>query len=44
MQFVEMTFGLKIACATFIRYMRMVPDGLKNTECCFDNVVIHNAD
>lgn len=38
-----MPFGLKTACATFIRFMHKVLDCLKNMECCFDNVVIHNA-
>ena len=43
MQFVMMPFGLKTACATFIRLMRKVVDGLENTECYFDNLVVHNT-
>ncbi|XP_063591291.1 uncharacterized protein LOC134768392 [Penaeus indicus] len=43
MQFVMMPFGLKTACATFVRLMRKVIFGLKNTDCYFDNIVIHNS-
>lgn len=43
MQFTRMPFGLKTACASFIRLMRKVLIGLKNTECYFDNIVVHNA-
>ena len=39
-----MPFGLKTACATFIRLMRAVLHGLSNTTCYFDNIVIHNSD
>ena len=42
MQFVRLPFGLKTACATFIRLMRKVILGLKNTECYFDNIVVHS--
>ncbi|XP_047483006.1 uncharacterized protein LOC125035006 [Penaeus chinensis] len=44
MQFRVMPFGLKSACATFIRLMRKVVSELKNTDCYFDNIVIHNND
>ncbi|XP_063584731.1 uncharacterized protein LOC134762284 [Penaeus indicus] len=30
-------------CATFIRLMRKVLFGLANTDCYFDNIVVHNA-
>ncbi|XP_047480167.1 uncharacterized protein LOC125032798 [Penaeus chinensis] len=43
MQFVMVPFGLKTACATFVRLMRKVIFGLKNTNCYFDNIVIHNS-
>ena len=43
MQFTRLPFGLKTACATFIRLMRKVILGLKNTECYFDNIVVHNS-
>ncbi|XP_042870472.1 uncharacterized protein LOC122252196 [Penaeus japonicus] len=43
MQFTRMPFGLKTACATFIRLMRKVLFGLPNTECYFDNIVVHNS-
>ncbi|XP_069985589.1 uncharacterized protein [Penaeus vannamei] len=43
MQFVMMPFGLKTACATFVRLMRIVTCGLKNTDCYFDNIVVHNS-
>ena len=39
-----MPFGLKTACATFIRLMRKVTDGLQNTDCYFDNLLVHNSD
>ncbi|XP_069990681.1 uncharacterized protein [Penaeus vannamei] len=42
MQFVMMPFGLKTACATFMRLMRIVTCGLKNTDYYFDNIVVHN--
>ena len=44
MQWKVMPFGLKTACATFIRLMRTVLHGLSNTACYFDNIVIHNSD
>ena len=44
MQFTRLPFGLKTACATFIRLMRKVLKGLTNTCCYFDNVVIHSRD
>ncbi|XP_042886053.1 uncharacterized protein LOC122262167 [Penaeus japonicus] len=43
MQFTKMPFGLKTACATFVRLMRKVLIGLRNTDCYFDNVVVHNS-
>lgn len=43
MQFTRMAFGLKTACATFIRLVRKVLHGLNNTECHFDNIVVHNT-
>ncbi|XP_047484209.1 uncharacterized protein LOC125035941 [Penaeus chinensis] len=43
-QFRVMPFGLKSACATFIRLMRKVVSELKNIDCYFDNIVIHNND
>ncbi|XP_063597903.1 uncharacterized protein LOC134774421 [Penaeus indicus] len=43
MQFTKMPFGLKTACATFVRLMRKVLVGLRNTECYFDNIVVHNS-
>ena len=43
MQFTRMPFGLKTACASFIRLMRKVLVGLKNTECYFDNIVVHSS-
>ena len=43
MQFTRLPFGLKTACATFIILMRKVILGLKNTECYFDNIVVHNS-
>ncbi|XP_047488137.1 uncharacterized protein LOC125038640 [Penaeus chinensis] len=43
MMFKVMPFGLKTACATFIRLMRKVLFGLANTDCYFDNIVVHNA-
>lgn len=42
-QFKVMPFGLKTACATFIRLMRKVTDGLDNTDCYFDNLLVHNS-
>ena len=44
MQFTRMPFGLKTACATFIRLMRKVTKDLGNTACYFDNLVIHSKD
>lgn len=38
-----MPFGLKTACAIFVRLMRKVLKDLRNTECYFDNIVIHNS-
>ena len=43
MQFRKMPFGLKTACATFVRLMRKVLSGLSNTSCYFDNIVIHSS-
>ena len=43
MQFKRMPFGLKTACATFVRLMRIVLSGLSNTACYFDNIVIHSS-
>lgn len=43
MMFRVMPFGLKTACATFIRLMRKVLLGLANTDCYFDNIVVHNT-
>ena len=43
MQYVKMPFGLKTACATFVRLMRKVTRGLTNTACYFDNLVVHNS-
>lgn len=43
MQFTKMIFGLKTARATFITLMRKVLLGLQNTECYFDNIVVHNS-
>ena len=43
MQFTKMPFGLKTACATFVRLMRKVLSGLSNTSCYFDNIVIHST-
>ncbi|XP_063601511.1 uncharacterized protein LOC134777606 [Penaeus indicus] len=43
MQFARLPFGLKTACATFVRLMRKVIKGLNNTDCYFDNIVVHNA-
>lgn len=40
MQFTRMPFGLKTACATFVRIMRRVLSGL---QCYFDNIVVHNS-
>ena len=37
-----MPFGLKTACATFVRLMRKVLSGLSNTACYFDNIVVHS--
>ena len=42
MQFRRMPFGLKTACATFIRLMRKVTLNLNNVACYFDNLVVHN--
>ena len=42
MQFTRLPFGLKTACATFIRLMRKVILGLKNIECYFDNIIVHS--
>ncbi|KAK3878533.1 hypothetical protein Pcinc_016832 [Petrolisthes cinctipes] len=44
MQFTRMPFGLKTACASFVRLMRIVLRGLPNTCCYFDNIVIHNKE
>lgn len=44
MQFTQMPFGLKTACASFVRLMKIVLRGLQNTCCYFDNIVIHNKD
>ena len=43
MQFKMMPFGLKTAPASFIRLMRKVVSGLDNTDCYFDNLVVHNS-
>ncbi|XP_069972952.1 uncharacterized protein [Penaeus vannamei] len=43
MMFRVMPFGLKTACATFIRLMRKVLLGLANTDCYFDNIVVHKT-
>ena len=43
MQFTMMPFGLKTAPASFIRLMRKVVSGLDNTDCYFDNLVVHNS-
>ncbi len=43
MQFTVMPFGLKCACATFVRLMRKVTKNLVNTACYFDNLVVHNS-
>ncbi|XP_068205363.1 uncharacterized protein [Palaemon carinicauda] len=40
MEFKVMPFGLKTACATFVRLMRKVLSGLSNVSCYFDNIVI----
>ena len=42
MEFKKMPFGLKTACATFVRLMRKVLSGLSNTACYFDNIVVHS--
>ncbi|XP_037781090.1 uncharacterized protein LOC119577581 [Penaeus monodon] len=42
MQFRKLPFGLRTACATFIRLMRKVTAGLNNVNCYFDNLVIHS--
>ena len=42
-QFRMMPFGLKTACATFIRLMRKVTNGLSHTDCYFDNLLVHNS-
>lgn len=44
MQFTRMPFGLKTACATFVRLMRMVTKDLPNSSCYFDNLVIYSKD
>ena len=44
MQFTRMPFGLKTACASFVRLMRKVTDGLENISCYFDNIVVHTQD
>ena len=41
MQFTVLPFWLSTACATFVKLMRKVVFGLKNTACYFD-IVIHN--
>ena len=41
MQFKCICFGMKTACATFIRLMRRVLSGLNKTDCYFDNIYIH---
>ena len=43
MRYTKLPFGLKTACATFVRLMRIVTAGLDNVECYFDNLVIHSA-
>ena len=43
MQFKMMPFGLKTAPASFIRLIRKVVLGLHNTDCYFDNLVVHNS-
>ncbi|XP_063587863.1 uncharacterized protein LOC134765248 [Penaeus indicus] len=42
MQFTRLPFGLKTACATFVRLMRRVLHGLNNIDCYFDNIVVHS--
>ena len=43
MQFIRLPFVCKTACATFIRLMRKVIEGLDNIDCYFDNIVVHNT-
>ncbi|XP_063595779.1 uncharacterized protein LOC134772669 [Penaeus indicus] len=42
LQFNKLPFGLRTACASFIRLMRKVTAGLTNVECYFDNLVVHS--
>ncbi|XP_037804895.1 uncharacterized protein LOC119599226 [Penaeus monodon] len=42
-QFTKLPFGLRTACASFIRLMRKVTAGLTNVECYFDNLVVHSS-
>lgn len=42
-QFTRLPFGLKTACATFIRLIRKVTMGLNNIDFYVDNIVVHNA-
>lgn len=42
MQFTRLPFGLKTACASFIRLMGSVLSGLVDIGCCFDRTVIHS--
>ncbi|XP_063586494.1 uncharacterized protein LOC134763893 [Penaeus indicus] len=43
LQFNKLPFGLRTACASFIRLMRKVTAGLTNVECYFDNLVVHSS-
>jgi len=43
MQFTRLPFGLKTACATFIRLIRKVIADLNNIDFYFDNILVHNA-
>ena len=40
MEFVRMPFGLVTACATYIRLMRLVLDGIDGVSFYFDNILI----
>lgn len=41
-QYTKLPFQLKTECATFVRLMRKIFVVLRNTECHFDKVVVHN--
>ena len=44
MEFRRLPFGLVTACATYIRLMRHVLDGLSNVSFYFDNIFVYSTD